>query len=64
MTVTLTRRGRTVKHRPARRSSVRGSSGRLSGKVLPKGTYRVRIQATDLEGNRSKGTARTSLTVD
>jgi plastocyanin len=50
--VTVTRRGKVVRTLRGRRLAA--GSRELSGKALPKGTYRVRIQATDLEGNRSK----------
>ena len=50
--VTVTRRGKVVRTLRARRLAA--GSRELSGKALPKGSYRVRIQATDLEGNRSK----------
>ena len=51
----VTRRGKVVRTLRATAKLAAGSR-ELSGKVLPKGVYRVRVEATDLEGNRSNPT--------
>jgi len=50
--VVITRRGKVVRTLRGRRLAA--GSRQLSGKVLPKGVYRIRVEATDLEGNRSR----------
>ena len=50
--VVITRRGKVVRTLRGRRLAA--GSRQLSGKALPKGVYRIRVEATDLEGNRSK----------
>ena len=50
--VVVTRRGKVVRTLRGRRLAA--GSRELSGKALPEGVYRIRVEATDLAGNRSK----------